>query len=130
MTRESTTENRPSLKQIWLAWEKLRVWYNTILFVAGIFGLWQLREITDYVLRKTGEDHAVMVGPKMIISFAVGANILYCLGPLLESLFFLILRRNLGRARYVPFVLGLGFSLLLMFLLGRRAWHHVWGWAI
>lgn len=107
------------LERAWLAWEKLRIVYNTVLLVEGltsVYFLWQLDKIADYHYRFGSS----WLG--FAILFGVVANVFYCLGPLAEACVHRLLGRGMGRARYSLFAAGLLLSTGLIFLLARGMW--------
>lgn len=95
---------KPALREIVLAWEKLRLIYNAILAIPGIL-------ILVFSMRQ-----ASMPLPVAVISggfVAAGANICFFLGPLAELyLRGLFLRGEpIGRGRWLIFWAGVAVSL-------------------
>ena len=102
-------------KQIAQRWEELRIVYNIVLLGEG---LWALRE---HLAPAFARFWFVM------LLFALAANALYCLGPLLEISVDALLVRRIKRSRYLIFLVGLRG---LVFLAGLLfAMWYVWTWS-
>ena len=115
----ATDETARYQKQAWLAWERVRIVYNAVLFVQGltsVYFLWQLDKIADYHYRFGSS----WVG--FAILFGVVANVFYCLGPLAEACVHRLIGRGMVRARYFLFAVGLLLSMGLILLLARGMW--------
>jgi hypothetical protein len=101
---EPEDHQRPALREIVLAWEKLRLWYNIILAVPG------LAVIAGGVGKQGMPFFLALVMAAMV---AVGANFCFLLGPVAE-LYLRGLFRNgqpLGRGRLLIFGAGVVVSL-------------------
>ena len=94
---------RPALREIVLAWEKLRLWYNAILLVPG------LGVIAGWV----NQGAPLLIAVVMAVLVAVGANFCFLLGPAAELYLRGLFRqgRPLGRGRLLIFGAGLVVSL-------------------
>lgn len=91
-----------SAREVFLAWERLRVPYNLLLLVATCFALpfaW-----ADWV-----QPRRVFLG---LVFGAIVANVCFCAGPCAEGLLHLLGARRNG-ARICLFAAGTLFSLLL-----------------
>lgn len=87
----SPRSDEPSAQQVFLAWEKLRLLYNGLL--AGIVLISGYRNLQDWTFWV------------FVVEGAVGANLCYCAGPVLEGYLALIsIPRQ--KARVALFVLG------------------------
>ena len=84
---------------IWKNWEQLRVWYNSLLLLVVIPGVWP-------IWSKIPDKGIFLI--ENAVSF-VQANILYFAGPLVE-LTFKYFNKDLSRRRLVVWVLGTSFS--------------------
>lgn len=113
------------LRVTWLTWVKLLVVYNIVLLVEGLtclYFLWQLGEVV-------GHRCAALLHPWGIINrLAITANLFYLFGPLAETYAFLLLRRGIGRGRYLLFAVGLSLSVSVLIALAWRLWIHIAGW--
>jgi hypothetical protein len=97
-------------------WEKWRIGYNLILLVES---LWLLRERLAVVFA----DSLFM---RFVVSSVIAANVCYCLGPLIEMRVWTLWGSRTDRTRYRSFLaglpyflfwMGLGFSMLLVYIL-------------
>lgn len=117
----------PAFKDIWLGWEKLRIYYNAPLLVEGLVGLSYLRHLGE----KAGHRCPNIFGSHVwvvIITFAVLANVFYCLGPLAEISLVALRIRWTRRARHLLFTVGLLFSTLIILGLAIRGYAHISGY--
>ena len=89
----------PALREIVLAWEKLRLWYNAILAVPG------LAVLAGWVGKQGMPLFFALVMAAMV---AVGANFCFLLGPAAELYLRGLFRdgRPLGRGRLLIFGAG------------------------
>ena len=101
----------PGRRAVVLWWEKLRFVYNLILLVEGLFLLGE-----DFV---SAFARFWMLMTMYAIMFAIVANACYCLGPLFEICFQFLLKRRVGRARYLLFSVGLLFSVEVLYSMWR-----------
>lgn len=90
-----------SARAVFLAWERLRLWYNAALAAL-------------VVLLVPRGDWADPRFPRFLAAAAFGANLCFCLGPVAEG-YLSLLGVNRRTARGVVFVPGLLFALLLAF---------------
>lgn len=92
--------NESALRELVVAWERLRLVYNVILLVPGLVieSIWV-----------TGQGMPLGVAFLGAGMIAVGANIAYFLGPLAELYFRGVFRNgeSIGRGRMLIFGLGL-----------------------
>ncbi len=100
---DPTIDQRPVLREIVLAWEKLRLIYNGLLAVPGIL-------VLVMFIQKDG-----MPLPVAVISggmVAAGANICFFLGPLAELYLRGLSKRcePIGRGRWLIFGAGVAVS--------------------
>ncbi len=102
-------------RMILLRWEKWRIAYNLILLVEG---LWLLRE--HLVAAFAG-----FFWPFMVF-FAVGANVCYFCGPLLEIYVHALLDSNTARTRYHPLLAYLFYFLFAIGLLLSMWLDYMW----
>ena len=115
------------LKKTWLAWERLRIFYNVILLVEGLLCLEYLR----YLAVKSGHLCANIFGTRiwlMIIVFGVLANAFYCFGPLAEVFLITISKHRFARARSLLFAAGLLFSMFIIYAFAMRGYTHISGY--
>lgn len=103
-----------SKKVIFLRWEKLRIGYNLILLVEGV---WLLRE---YLAAAFTRFRLIMV------LFAIAANVCYFLGPMLEICVRTLLGSRADRPRYQSFLVGLRYFLFSVGLLFSMWWALMW----
>lgn len=96
---------------LWLRWEKWRIGYNLVLLVEGLWLLWEHLAVA-------------LVDWHFMVVFAVTANVFYSLGPLIELWVWALwssctdqtrYRSVLAGLPYFLFLVGLGFSMLLVF---------------
>jgi hypothetical protein len=88
-----------------IAWEKLRLYFNLVLLLPGLF-----------ILSSMGLSLPTLMAPALF--FAVMANLCYLLGPLTELYACAITQQpELPKLRHLLFGLGLGGSLLLFILI-------------
>ena len=100
-----------SAKEVFVAWEKLRIIYNSVLAVIS------LTAAHAWLAFLSIED---LLG--LLFQGAIGANVCFCLGPVIEGYLSLI-GINRGKARIGLFVLGTMIaSLLAISVLAR--WSH------
>jgi hypothetical protein len=102
-------DQRPALREIVLAWEKLRLFYNGILALPGILVLnAMLGELS------VGFSEAVLAA----VFVAVSANLCFFLGPLAELYLRGLFRQGqtLGRGRWLIFGSGTLLSFFLFIL--------------
>lgn len=101
---EPEESQRPALREIVLAWEKLRLWYNAILLLPG------LAVIIGWTSK---QGMPVFIALVMAAIVAVGANFCFLLGPAAELYLRGLFRqgRPLGRGRLLIFGAGLVVSL-------------------
>lgn len=102
-------EQKPALRELVLAWEKLRILYNALLLLPGLMILFLL---------VTEENLSV---PQVIVmgaGVAIGANCCYFLGPAAELYLRGLFRKGepLGRGRWLIFGSGTMLSLMLFIL--------------
>lgn len=99
----ASASDRNDVRIVVVAWERLRLVYNGVLFVLGmvVMVLW-------------GSEGAVLILPGAVL-VAIGANLCFFAGPLVELYAMALKRRGpWGRgARLLLFSSGLGFSALL-----------------
>jgi hypothetical protein len=117
----------PTLKAVWLGWEKLRILYNAILLVEGLIGLWFLRHLGEKVGHRCPNVFGSHVWITIII-FAALANALYCLGPLAEISLVDLRVRWSRRERRLLFAAGLLFSMLIILAFAIRGYTHISGY--
>lgn len=101
---EPDDHQRPALREIVLGWEKLRLWYNAILFVPGVV----------VILAWVGKQGMpLFFAVVMAAMVAIGANFCFLLGPAAELYLRGLFRdgRPLGRGRLLIFGAGLVVSL-------------------
>jgi len=94
---------RPALREIVLAWEKLRLWYNAVLLVPGL----------GVIAGWLNQGASLLIAVVMAVMVAVGANFCFLLGPVAELYLRGLFRdgRPLGRGRLLIFGAGLVVSL-------------------
>ncbi|WP_035611543.1 hypothetical protein [Haloferula sp. BvORR071] len=102
-------DQKPALREIVIAWERLRLLYNALLAIPGIL----------VIVAAVSETNTTLIGA--IISgtlVAVGANLCFMLGPLAELYLRGIFRKGepLGRGRWLIFGSGTLLSLFLVIL--------------
>lgn len=108
------------IRRIWLAWEKLRIWYNVVLLAEGLLGLLILRLLVTY-------DRQLLYGCGLwVLVFLVGlfANIFYFLGPIMEMILCVIIRSRAVLLRPYLFLACLFFWMYVIFCMGARMWDH------
>ena len=95
--------HRPALREIVLAWEKLRLWYNAVLLVPGL----------GVIAGWLNQGASLLIAVVMAVMVAVGANFCFLLGPVAELYLRGLFRdgRPLGRGRLLIFGAGLVVSL-------------------
>jgi hypothetical protein len=97
-----------AVKTAVIEWEKYRLIYNVVLLVLGLLFSAEL----------------LFAVPMMIIGvviFGIGANVAYCLGPLVEMYSIAIRGEAFSRAaRGTLFGVGLGFSVLVVLGIGLQ----------
>ncbi|MCW1924841.1 hypothetical protein OKA05_19915 [Luteolibacter arcticus] len=101
---EADYNQRPALREIVVAWEKLRLWYNAILAIPGVVA------IVGWV----GEQGMPLsIALIMAVMVAVGANFCFLLGPVAELYLRGLFRQGqpLGRGRLLIFGAGVVVSL-------------------
>ncbi|MCW1884904.1 hypothetical protein OKA04_09210 [Luteolibacter flavescens] len=108
-------DQRPALREIVVAWEKLRIWYNAILLVPGlaVVAMW------------TGQyGMPLLFGLVSAVVIAIGANICFLLGPAAELYLRAIFRqgRPLGRGRALLFWAGVVVSLGVFVVATFEVW--------
>ncbi len=118
-----------SLKSIWLAWERLRIWYNAILLVEGLIGLAYLRDLGWEVGHLCANVFKMHVLGQAILMVAVSANLFYTMGPLTEILLSAYLKRPLPQLRRYLFIAGTLFSMWIILCLAIRGHVHISGYA-
>ena len=101
---DPAADQKPALREIVLAWEKLRLIYNGLLAIPGAL-------VLVMFIQKGG-----MPVPAAVISaafVALGANACFFLGPLAELYLRGLFRRGepIGRGRWLIFGAGVVFSL-------------------
>lgn len=101
---------KPALREIVIGWERLRLLYNALLALPGI--LVMVTMMSDFGM---GVIEAIL-GASFV---AVGANLCFLLGPLLELYLRGIFRKGepLGRGRWLIFGSGTLLSLFLFILI-------------
>ncbi|MHC5021061.1 MAG: hypothetical protein ACYTGX_13310 [Planctomycetota bacterium] len=87
--------------QVWLAWEKLRVIYNVIL----------LLETTVLA----GKMFTTPRGLGFLVGAAIGANLCFCAGPVLEG-YLRVLQMPRRIARWLLFIGGCIIAVVVAFL--------------
>lgn len=102
-------DQRPALREIVLAWERLRLLYNALLAVPGLLVLNAM--IGDFGMPLFS---AILSG----IFVAVSANLCFLLGPVAELYLRGLFRKGqpLGRGRWLIFGSGTMLSLFLFIL--------------
>ncbi|MFC7336491.1 hypothetical protein ACFQY0_04815 [Haloferula chungangensis] len=110
----AATSHEPSaLREVVVAWEKMRWIYNLILLLPGLI------IVSLMVLRHEMPVRVGVVGAMMV---GIGANMAYFLGPLTELYFRAIFRNGepIGQGRKLIFAAGLVVSagVFLLALLG------------
>jgi hypothetical protein len=106
---EPLVDQKPALRELVLAWEKLRILYNALLILPGLLVL--ISMVTDL---HTPVIQAVISGAVV----AVGANCCFFLGPAAELYLRGLFRQGqpLGRGRWLIFGIGTMLSLMLFVL--------------
>ena len=103
------------LQRALTAWAGLWIVYNGVLLGEGLnvgsLGYVFRRQFSLFWSGVSGTD----IG--FVIVFGIVANAFYCLGPLGECYYCILLGRRLGWRRYVLFALGLAFSMFLVFFM-------------
>ena len=109
--QERGEDQKPALREIVTAWERLRLLYNAVLAVPGLVVLGAL--VSDPHL---GMD--LVTAGLSGVAVAICANLCFLLGPLSELYLrgILLKGRPLGRGRWLIFGSGTLFSLLLFIL--------------
>lgn len=102
----------PSLRDALVKWEKLRLWYNGIMLIAG-YGI-------SHGLQRHMDAQALLGYWGSAILFGVTANLCFTLGPALESYTYAFRGSGLGNGRILLFLLGLAITVAatLAFTLG------------
>jgi hypothetical protein len=102
-------DQRPALREIVFGWERLRLLYNAILAIPGIL-----------VLNAMAGEYGMplLIAILSAVFVAVGANLCFLLGPLVELYLRGIFRQGqpLGRGRWLLFGSGTLLSLFLFVL--------------
>jgi hypothetical protein len=83
-----------SAKEVFLAWEKLRLIYNCLLAVVSLsagYAWLGVRDIIDFLT--------------FLFEGAIGANLCFCLGPVIEG-YLSLMGVNRRKVRLLLFVLG------------------------
>ena len=101
---EPDQSQRPALREIVLAWEKLRLWYNGILLIPGLIA------IAGWIGKQGMPIFVTVIMSAMV---AIGANFCFLLGPVAELYLRGLFRdgKPLGRGRLLIFGAGLVVSL-------------------
>jgi hypothetical protein len=96
---ESTTSD---IKAAMIGWERLRLVYNGVLLIVGLWSSWDLRadfgSVSSYAF--------------FAAAYAIAANAFYSLGPLAE-IYYCCLVGPMARFRIVVFVAGLLLSIAI-----------------
>jgi len=92
------------IKRAIVSWEKLRLIYNVVLLLEGLFVSWCVWSIFESSLQYVWA----------VVVFGLTANAFYCMGPLVEVYASVIYGRRLGRYRYLLFAAGLLFSMIVI----------------
>ncbi|QIF01052.1 hypothetical protein G5S37_05800 [Roseimicrobium sp. ORNL1] len=92
-----------TLREALVKWERLRLWYNAVMFIVG----WSI----SYHLKWHMDQQAMLGYWGSAVLFGVTANVFFTLGPACECYCLAFRNRGFGRGRIVLFVLGLGVSL-------------------
>lgn len=102
-------DQKPALRELVLAWEKLRLLYNALLALPGFLILFTL--VTE---EEVGVVQALVAG----LAVAVAANACFLLGPAAELYLRGLFRKGepLGRGRWLIFGTGTLLSLMLFVL--------------
>lgn len=102
-------DQKPALREIVIGWERLRLLYNALLAIPGILVL--VTMMSDFGM---GVVDAVLSA----LFVAVGANLCFLLGPLVELYVRGIFRKGqpIGRGRWLIFGSGTLLSLFLFIL--------------
>ena len=102
-------DQKPALREIVIAWERLRLLYKALLAIPGILVL--LAVVSETYTTPLG---AIISGAYV----AVGANLCFLIGPLAELYLRGIFRQGqpLGRGRWLIFGSGTCLSLFLVIL--------------
>ena len=101
----------PTAKQIFIAWEKLRLLYNGVLVMVVVF--------------VTGSAAWDLI--PNLIEAAIVANLCFCVGPVLEGYANCCgMRRR--TARWLVFCLGLGIAIGYTVEVANRIMHHLPVW--
>ncbi len=103
-------DQRPALREIVLAWEKLRLLYNALLAVPGIL-------ILNEMVGQLGMPLASAIPSAAVV--AVSANLCFLFGPAAELYLRGLFRQGqpLGRGRWLIFGSGTLLSLFLFILI-------------
>ncbi|QJE96145.1 hypothetical protein [Luteolibacter luteus] len=108
-TLNAVLEQKPALRELVLAWERLRIFYNALLLLPGLLILFTL--VTE---ENIGFIEALLMG----FAVAVGANCCFFLGPASELYLRGLFRKGepIGRGRWLIFGSGTMLSLMLFIL--------------
>jgi hypothetical protein len=108
-TLNPVLEQKPALRELVLAWEKLRILYNVLLLLPGLLILFTL---------VTEENIGVIEALVMGACVAIGANCCFFLGPASELYLRGLFRKGepIGRGRWLIFGSGTMLSLMLFIL--------------
>ena len=94
---------RPSVREVILGWEKLRITFNLLQLAIGLLLSWDMA--ADF-----GGVHVYVF---WVIIYGVTANAFYCLGPLAEIYLLTLAPSRLPRTRLPAFIAGTAFSLIV-----------------
>lgn len=108
-TLNPVVEQKTALRELVLAWEKLRILYNALLLIPGLLVLSAL--VTE---ENVGVLEALVMGALV----AIGANCCYFLGPAAELYLRGLFRKGepIGRGRWLLFGSGTLLSFFLFVL--------------
>ena len=113
------------LRAGWFEWETLRVVYNALMILQGVIWLVALRSFAAQV------GHGDCYGlrwPRLVMvvgAFFLAANLFYCVGPLLETFWWVVLGRTssvIRRGMVAVYFVG---TSCYLHRLGGWAWQHV-----
>lgn len=109
ITLHPVLEQKPALRELVLAWEKLRILYNALLLLPGLAILFTL---------VTEENIGVIEALVMAAFVGLGANCCFFLGPASELYLRGLFRKGepIGRGRWLIFGSGTLLSLMLFVL--------------
>lgn len=115
---------KEDLGKICWSWEKLRIPFNGILVLVTLLGYLLAPTIikhgaSEVVIEVKRSEFFLVALP----FYAIGANALFLLGPLLEAYLFL-LGLNKVFLRWIVFIVGVGLSAVLAFFITMSSSHY------